>query len=318
VRLPGIHHVTAIAGDPQQNADFYVGLLGLRLVKRSVNQDDPGTFHLFYADAAGHPGTDLTFFPWPGGSPGIDGAGQALSVAFAIPHSAAEYWRRRLSSAGVGLGGAQARFDEEVIAFRDPHGLRLELVAGPDTDDRSLWTPWEDGPVPPEFAIRGIHAVTAIESRAEPSAAFLTETLGFRLIAEAGERLRYQVGDGGTGAVLDVLVRPDERRGRVAVGTVHHVAWRTPDAGEQEGWRERIAARGVGVTPVIDRFWFRSIYFREPGGVLFEIATDGPGFAVDERMGELGSRLILPPWLEPRRKEIEMVLPPLRVPQPVR
>ncbi len=318
MNLPGIHHVTAIAGDPQENLDFYVGLLGMRLVKRSVNQDDPGTYHLFFGDAIGHPGTELTFFPWPGGTPGIKGVGQAVTVSFAIPAGAFDYWITRLRAHGFAVEGPSTRFDEEAIAFSDPHGLNLELVAGPGTDRRALWTPWESGSVPPESAIRGIHAVTVRETRVDPTGGFLTAALGFSLGQEMEGRLRFQTGEESGGALLDLLPRPGERPGRVAVGTVHHVAWRTPDGAEQEEWQRRIAARGIGVTPVIDRFWFRSIYFREPGGVLFEIATDGPGFTVDEDVDELGNRLILPPWLEPQRAEIEAVLPPLRTPQPVR
>jgi len=318
MQLLGIHHVTAIAGDPQENLDFYVGVLGLRLVKRTVNQDDPGTYHLFYGDALGHPGTELTFFPWPGGSPGIPGVGQAATVAFAVPEGALEYWIRRLRTSGMAFEGPVGRSDEEAIAFSDPHGLNLELVAGPETGDRPLWSAWEGGPVPPEYAIRGVHAVAVKETRADPTGAFLTDTLGFRLAAEAEGRLRFHAAEGGSGALLDLLPHPGERRGRVAVGTVHHVAWRTPDPPQQERWREAIAERGVSITPVIDRFWFRSIYFREPGGVLFEIATDGPGFTVDEDKDDLGQRLILPPWLEPQRQQIEAVLPPLRLPQFVR
>ncbi len=318
MQLLGIHHVTAVAGDPQENLEFYVGLLGLRLVKRSVNQDDPGTYHLFYGDALGHPGTELTFFPWPDGSAGIPGTGQAVTVSFAIPDAGLDYWLRRLRSAGVPVGKPIARLGEEAITFTDPHGLTLELVAGTGTGTRPLWTAWEDGPVPPEHAIRGIHAVTVKETRADPTGAFLTDALGFRLTVEAAGRMRFQTAEGESGAFLDLLPQPGERRGRVAIGTVHHVAWRTPDPPQQEHWREAIAERGVSITPVIDRFWFRSIYFREPGGVLFEIATDGPGFTVDEDRDALGQRLILPPWLEPQRPQIEAVLPPLRLPQFVR
>ncbi len=315
MQLLGIHHVTAIAGDPQENVDFYVGLLGLRLVKRSVNQDDPETYHLFYGDALGHPGTELTFFPWPGGAPGIPGVGQAATVAFAVPAAGLDYWTRRLRTNGVTIDGPVARFDEEAIVFADPHGLNLELVAGADTGDRPLWSAWDDAPVPTEYAIRGVHAVAVKETRVDPTGVFLTDTLGFRLAAEAEGRLRFQSGDSGSGALLDLLPHPGERRGRVAVGAVHHVAWRTPDATEQERWQEAIAARGVSVTPVIDRFWFRSIYFREPGGMLFEIATDGPGFTVDEDRDTLGQHLILPPWLEPQRPQIEAALSALRLPE---
>jgi glyoxalase family protein len=311
--LAGIHHVTAIAGDPQRNAEFYVGILGLRLVKRSVNQDDPGTYHLFYADARGSPGTDLTFFPYLNGVRGVRGNGQAVTVAFAIPEIALNFWAARLTRAGVEAARAAGAFGEEIIAFADPDGLRLELVAGPGTADRAMWSPWLEGPVPVESAIRGIHGVTAQEAALDPTAGFVTGVLGFRQLDEADGTLRFGTGGASSGAFLDLLPRPGEARGRVAAGTVHHVAWRTPDDDQQRQWREEIAAGGVEVTPVIDRFWFHSIYFREPGGVLFEIATDGPGFTADEAAEHLGERLVLPPWLEPERQRIEASLPPLRV-----
>ena len=313
--LLGIHHVTAIAGDPQENIDFYVRRLGLRLVKKSVNQDDPSTYHLFYADGAGNPGTDLTFFPSPNAARGRPGAGQAISVAFAVPERSLSYWIARLRESGVPVSGPRARFDEEVIAFSDPHGLSLEFVASAETEHRQPWAAWEDGPIPPQHAIRGIHAVTLEEAALDPTSAFLTGTLGFRRLQEAGGRVRHGVGPGGSGALLDLLARPDEPPGRIAVGTIHHVAWRTPNADEQERWWEEIQALGLPHSPIIDRFWFRSIYFREPGTVLFEIATDGPGFSVDEREEDLGGRLILPPWLEPDRQQIEASLPPITLPE---
>ncbi len=312
-RLSGIHHVTAIASDPQRNAEFYVGLLGLRLVKRSVNQDDPGTYHLFYADGLGSPGTDLTFFPYIHGARGVRGNGQAIAVAFAIPETALEFWTARLARAGVEATREQSQFEEEIIAFSDHDGLRLQLVAGAGPADRTPWSPWHDGPVPVEMAIRGIHGVTVQEAGADPTAGFLTEMLGFRLLGEGDGRLRFGTGSGSSGALLDLWPQPGTPRGRVAAGTVHHVAWRTPADEEHRQWREAIAAAGIEVTPVIDRFWFHSIYFREPGGVLFEIATDGPGFTTDETTEGLGERLVLPPWLEPQRAQIESTLPLLRL-----
>ncbi|MGQ0569721.1 MAG: ring-cleaving dioxygenase [Armatimonadota bacterium] len=312
--LLGIHHVTAIAGDPQENADFYVGVLGLRLVKKTVNQDDPTTYHLFYADAVGHPGTDLTFFPWPGARHGKEGPGQTVSVALAIPAAALSYWTTRLKANHIPFVGPSRRFDEDVIVFSDPHAMPVELIAGPGTEHRELWTAWESGPVPPEFAIRGIHGVTIKEAQADPTRAFLIETLGFRPAGDAEGRLRFTTGRGGSGAILDLLPTPGEDRGQVAVGSIHHVAWRTPDAAQQQRWWERIGTRGLSVSPIIDRFWFSSIYFSEPGGALFEIATDGPGFTRDERPEDLGDRLILPVWLEPRRAQIERALPLLRAP----
>ena len=312
--LQGIHHVTAIAGEPQENVDFYVGVLGLRLVKRSVNQDDPGTYHLFYADAVGSPGTDLTFFAWPGALHGREGAGQATTVALAVPQTGLEYWMKRLASHDVAFEGPVHRFDEEVIAFSDVHGQALELVAAPDALSRQ-WHAWDGGPAPAEAAIRGLHGVTIKEAAEDPTVPFLTGTLGFRPVGAVGGRRRFAVGPGGSGAWLDLLVTPGASRGRVAVGTIHHIAWRTPDDEQQRQWWQQINELGVPISDIIDRFWFHSIYFREPGGVLFEIATDGPGFTVDETADGLGTRLVLPPWLEPHRAEIESRLPPIEIPQ---
>jgi glyoxalase family protein len=316
--LTGIHHVTAICGAPQGNVDFYVGVLGLRLVKRTVNQDDPTTYHLFYGDALGHPGTELTFFAWPRGRHGRDGAGQAVAVSFAIPPASVDYWRRRLDAHRVTVVGPARRFDEEVLAFSDPDGLSVELVARDDAGRRDLWQAWDASPVPVESQIRGVHSVTIIETAAAPTTAFLTEQMGFRSIGDADGRVRFVTGDGGSGAILDLLIQPAAADGRAAVGSIHHVAWRTPDAAQQTQWWKGLSALGIGISSIIDRFWFKSIYFREPGGALFEIATDGPGFTADERPDELGSRLILAPWLERQRARIEAVLPPVHTPPGVR
>lgn len=312
--LLGIHHVTAIAGDPQENVDFYVGVLGLRLVKRSVNQDDPGTYHLFYADAVGSPGTDLTFFTWPRALHGHNGAGQATTVALSIPQSSLSYWTKRLAGHDIAFVGPVDRFDEQVIAFSDYHGQAVELITAPDALPHP-WRPWASGPVPVEHAVRGIHGVTLTEASAEPTVTFFTTQLGFRSAREAGDRRRFAVGAGGPGAWVDLVVAPNAPPGRVAVGTIHHVAWRTSDEETQRGWWEQIRDQGVPISEIIDRFWFHSIYFREPGGVLFEIATDGPGFTVDEPLADLGTRLVLPPWLEPHRGEIERGLPPFTLPE---
>jgi glyoxalase family protein len=311
---PGLHHVTAICDHPQENVDFYVGVLGLRLVKRSVNQDDPGTYHLFYADAVGTPGTDLTFFAWPGGARGRPGAGQATTVALAVPPESLTYWLDRLASRGVAVGGPTRRFDEEVVTFTDPHGLAVELVGAPDALGRP-WVFWEDGPVPRAHAVRGIHSVTLTEAAAAPTVPFLTDQLGFRPVGRDGARLRLAAGPGGSGAWLDLVVDPQAPFGRVAVGTIHHVAWRTPTDADHRAWWEHLRRLGIPVSDIIDRFWFRSVYFREPAGALFEIATDGPGFAVDEPLEALGSALVLPPWLEPHRAEIERALLPITPPR---
>jgi len=310
--ISGIHHVTAIAGGPQRDVDFYTGVLGLRLVKLTVNFDDPGTYHLYFGDEFGRPGTILTFFPWPGASRGRIGNGQATTVSFSVPEASLGYWTERLSAHSVSFEAPRARFDEEVLAFRDPDGLPLELVAHAGG---APGVPWDESPVPREKALRGFYGVTLSEESAGPTASFLTDVLGFRQIAETDARSRFAVGPGGAGSLVDVLARPGKAGGQTAVGTAHHVAWRTPTNEEQVAWRERITGYGFHVTPVIDRKYFRSIYFREPGGVLFEIATDLPGFAVDESPEQLGAHLLLPPWLEPERSRIAGALPPLRLPE---
>lgn len=316
-RLLGIHHVTAIAGDPQENVDFYVGVLGLRLVKITVNQDDPGTYHLFYADYVGNPGTDLTFFAWPGANHGREGAGQAIRVALAIPQTATRYWTRRLTANGIPFEGPFRRFEGDVIALSDYQGFPLELVATADAIRREPWTPWADGPIPAEYAIRGIHGVTLKETAEQPTVPFLTEQLGFRRVGEEDGHARFAAGPGGSGAWLDLVIDATARHGQIAVGSIHHVALRTPDAVGQRQWWAQIRSLGVPISDVIDRFWFKSIYFREPGGVLFEIATDGPGFTADEQPEKLGSRLVLPPWLESQREQIEQALPPIRLPEQI-
>jgi catechol 2,3-dioxygenase-like lactoylglutathione lyase family enzyme len=310
--IPGIHHVTAITADPQRNLDFYTGVLGLRLVKLTVNFDDPGSYHFYLGDELGRPGTILTFFAWPGAPRGRQGTGQTAVTAFAIPHATLSFWLGRLTQHGVRYEIPHARFDEQVVAFKDPDGLLLELVADREAAARPGW---DGGPVPPEQAIRGFHSVTLWEEGYERTAELLTETMGLRLVANEENTYRYAAeGDEGPGILVDVRCAPGLWRGRVAAGTVHHVAWRTSDDAAQLGWRERLVALGLNVTPVIDRTYFHSIYFREPGGVLFEIATLPPGFTVDEPADALGTSLKLPLWLEPERAEIERVLPPMRLP----
>lgn len=309
--IPGIHHITAIAGDPQRNVDFYVGALGLRMVKRTVNFDDPGTYHLYYGDESGRPGSLLTFFPWPGAPRGRIGSGQATATSYSIPSDSVGFWLERLKRHDIAARGPEGRFGDQVISFSDPDGLQIELAAPQEPDPRS---PWRDGPVPAEQAIRGFHGVTLLEERPEGSVKLLIDTMGFRASGEAGGRRRYVTGGGGSGSIVDLVAASGSPRGIVAVGTVHHVAWRARDDAEQEAWRTKIADLGYSVTPIIDRKYFRSIYFREPGGVLFEIATDAPGFAIDESPERLGTSLVLPPWLEPRRAELEAVLPAIRMP----
>lgn len=308
----GLHHVTAIAGDPQQNIDFYAGVLGLRLVKLTVNYDDPTTYHLYYGDGHGHPGTIMTFFPWPGANVGRIGTGQLTVTSFAVPEKSLAYWKERLEEHQVVVQEARSDFEEELLFLTDPDGLQLELVSTANANPDHVWN---QGPVPSDRAIRGFHHVTLSENGYEMTASLLSETLGFRRIQDHGSRFRYAATDDGPGAIVDVVCAPEGRPGRVAVGTVHHVAWRTATDQQQAEWRETIRERGYDVTPVIDRTYFHSIYFREPGGVLFEIATDPPGFAVDEPEDRIGSSLVLPGWLEGERPQLERLLPRIRLPK---
>jgi glyoxalase family protein len=307
----GIHHVTAIASDPQRNVDFYTSVLGLRLVKLTVNFDDPRSYHLYYGDEVGHPGTILTFFAWLGVPKGRQGTGQVTVTSFSVPQASLDYWIERLIQQGISYKGPTSRFDETILSLQDPDGLALELVAHPLAHNRPAW---KEGPVPAEHAIRGIHTVTLLEDGYERTARLLTETLGFHPRSSENNVFRYEVGEGGPGAYVDVRCAPGLRRGLVAAGTVHHVAWRTPDDEQQRAWRGTLAGLDLNITPVMDRKYFQSIYFREPGGILFEIATDPPGFTVDEPVEQLGTHLELPPWLEQDRSELEQVLPSLSLP----
>ncbi len=313
----GLHHVTAIAGPAQENLDFYAGVLGMRLVKKSVNQDDPGTYHLFYADAEGRPGTDLTFFPWSHLAPSRDGHGLSTEVSLAIPPGSLAYWSDRLARYGVTVAPIEQRFGRPVIPATDPHGLRVALVENSDAAARPF-TPWNDSPVLPERQIRGLESARMRERALGPTVDFLTGVLGFSLVGEEHGWRRYGVHGGGSGAYVDIQEAPQAGRGAWGVGSIHHLAWRVDDSSHQLALRNRIEHAGRRPTPVIDRFWFESVYFLEPGGVLFELATDGPGFAVDEDPAHLGESLVLPPWLESQRGQIEAVLPPLRAPAPTR
>jgi glyoxalase family protein len=310
--IVGIHHITAIAGDPQRNLDFYAGTLGMRLVKLTVNFDDPGSYHFYYGDEIGRPGSILTFFPWPGGQRGRQGTGQAATVALAIPPASLGFWIERLLAQAIKYEGPTRRFDEQVLAFSDPDGLLLELVATPRVVNTA---PWSDGPLPAEHAIRGLHGTTLWEDGDTGSADFLIQTMGFEPVGEEGGFLRFQSGETGGGTIVNLRRAQGFWRGTGGVGTVHHVAYRAPSDQAQLDKRAEIEAQGRGITPVIDRQYFHSVYFREPGGVLFEIATDAPGFAIDEPVAELGTHLKLPPVYEVNRQEIERALPPVRLPQ---
>jgi glyoxalase family protein len=302
----GLHHITAISGHAQQNLDFYSGVLGMRLVKKSVNQDDPGTYHLFYADAAGHPGSDLTFFPWDQMAPPVMGHGLTHEVALEIPPGSLSFWAARLEQYGARVGAVETRFGEPTLPLVDPHGLRVALV---EARAPRAFEAWQGGPVKGEYQVRGLFGARVWERDAAPTGQFLQRVLGFHELAQEDGWTRYGFPD--SAGVVDVRETPHERRGRWGVGSVHHLAWRVDDEAHQLDVREAVSAAGAQPTPVIDRFWFRSVYFREPGGVLFELATDGPGFAVDEDPAHLGEALVLPPFLEPMRARIEAALPAL-------
>jgi glyoxalase family protein len=314
---PGIHHVTCIAGDPQANLDFWVETLGLRLVKRSINQDDPGTYHFFFADAEGTPGTSMTFFPWEDMPSGTVGSGQVSRTAFRVPEGSLDYWEDRFDDYGIAYEDRVERFGETVLPFADPDGLPVELVAVevPDDDPTVPWTEW----VPEAHAIRGFHSVTLWLADPQRTSDVL-RTMGFEEVGTEqsegdvpdDERVRFAA-DGPVGKYVDVL--PTIRSGRQGHGTVHHVAFQTPTDADQGAMRKAVRTMGVSPTRPIDRHWFRSVYFREPGGVLFELATKEPGYTSDEPLSDLGGRLVLPGQFEERREEIEAGLTDIQIPR---
>ena len=311
--IGGLHHVTAIAGPAQENLDFYAGVLGMRLVKKSVNQDDPGTYHLFYADAEGHPGSDLTFFPWARMAPRSEGHGLSVEVSLAVPPESIDFWERRLDRYGATVAAREQRFGHRALPFVDPHGLRVALVESANALTRNF-TPWDGSPIAAERQIRGLEGARLLERDVTLTAAFLTTVLGFEAIGTEGVWQRYGINGGASGCHVDIQAAPTARRGAWGVGSVHHLAWRVEDEAHQLDVRQQVEDAGRRPTPVIARFWFRSVYFLEPGGVLFELATDGPGFSVDEDPSHLGETLVLPPWLESQRTAIAATLPPLRSP----
>lgn len=319
--LSGLHHVTAVTGDVRSNLNFYTGQLGMRLVKRSVNQDDTSAYHLFYADANGSPGTDLTFFDWPNTRPRRHGPGTIGSTWLRVgSEESLAWWGKKLGESGVQRETVAQRGGRATLRFRDPEDQVITLV---NDEGEPGGVPWEQSPVPEVHAIRGLGPVTLTEIALEPTAAFLVTVLGFREAGRYADRIGddgsesvaevtvFETGAGGVGAEVHVAVVGGMHRGLVGRGGVHHVAFRTPDDEHHIAWQRHLASLGAGVTPVIDRYYFRSLYFREPGGVLFEIATDGPGFAADEPVDSLGERLALPPFLEPQREQIEAGLIPL-------
>ena len=307
MKLRGIHHITAIASDPQRNVDFYAHVLGLRFAKRTVNFDDPSTYHLYYGDRTGRPGTAITFFAWPGARRGTRGTGQVNATSFAIPSNAVEFWKSRFTDHHVFCEELPARFGAAAVRVSDPDGLLLELIESSQLDDVDLKYKSE---VPAKVAIHGFHAPTLEVQQAKPTEDLL-EALGFELIGEENSRRRFSVNPKVSSGQVDLIERVDGHFGVNSAGTVHHIAFRCANDKEQLRWREQLIERGLHVTPVIDRFYFHSIYFRELGGILFEIATEKPGFTVDEPAGRLGESLKLPPQYEQHRAEIERVLPPI-------
>ncbi len=310
--LLGIHHITALASDPQRNIDFYVKTLGLRLVKQTVNYDEPGTYHFYFGDTTGSPGTILTFFPFPDASRGKPGRGQITAVMYAIAPESISYWVDRLARAGIAFDGPFARFDEEVIAFDDPDGMRIELVANKSSELRAAF---DSNFVPAEHTLRGFYGVTLASLRLQSTQKLLAGTMELNRVSEGNERLRLSVGSGESKAVVDLDLRENISPGVSSAGSVHHIAWRVENDASQIEWREKIRLEGINVTPVIDRNYFHSIYYREPRGVLYEIATDPPGFGVDESVDQLGHKLQLPPWMEPDRERISKRLPPIVIPK---
>ena len=305
IAVNGIHHITAVAASAQENFHFYTRVLGLRLVKKTVNFDDPFTYHLYYGDETGRPGAIMTFFPWEQAAQGRPGTGMVSAIAFAVPHGSIDYWRRRLVENGLAVD-ATRRFGEPVLCFGDPHGLPLELIGTPTKAD-------VQGDAPkPETAISGFHSATLLLDRIDATQSLLVDGMGLTSMQQDGNRHRFGMADANApGHLLDVLVDPSAPTGRPGSGTGHHIAFRTPDGREQQAWRQRLGQHGLAVTDIRDRKYFQSIYFQEPGGVLFEIATDPPGFAVDEDPHHLGTALKLPAQHEPLRSRIENQLPDL-------
>ncbi len=317
MELGGLHHITAITGNASLNVAFYTQVLGMRLVKKTVNQDDVSAYHLFYGDEAGHAGTELTFFDWPQAGLSRHGVSTISAIMLGVRgRIALDWWAERLERLGIVHEGVQnsGKDGRAVLAVRDPEGQRLEFL---DDEGRLTGEPWKDGPVPAEMAVRGLYGVRFTVRQPERSLHLLKDALGFREAGSyqtAGQHdvLVLEVGPGGPGTEVHLEARPDLPVGRPAIGGVHHVAFRTPDDQEHAQWQARLLEAGSQVTQIIDRFYFHSIYFREPNGILCEIATDGPGFATDEDPAHLGESLALPPFLEPRRREIEANLTPIQ------
>lgn len=305
----GLHHITAIANNAQRNYDFYTHVLGLRLVKKTVNFDDPSTYHFYYGNEGGTPGTILTFFPWEGIGSGRNGTGMSTEIGYSVPADSLDNWLGRFKELGVGAGELAERFGEQYLPFTDPDGLAIALIVPKQLDKRKGW---ETEAIKEDMALRGFHTVTLTLQKIEATAKVLTDIFGYRLVAQEGNRYRFQTDAVPEAALVDLLEEPEGRVGRNAAGTNHHVAFRVANDAVQMEFREKILESGLQITPKIDRDYFFSLYFREPGGVLFEIATDNPGFTVDEPLDELGTHLKLPRQYEGSRAKIEKALPVLK------
>jgi glyoxalase family protein len=307
-QINGIHHITAIAGKAKRNVDFYTKTLGLHLVKKTVNFDDPNTYHLYYGDKVGTPGTILTFFPWEGITAGRRGARQVTEIGYSVPENSLDFWLKRLDDHNVIYNKVSEKFGEQYLSLLDPDGLKLELTVAKNADTR---LPWETDEIKAENALKGFHNITITTNKMQPTADVLTGVLGYRLLEQHVNRYRFINDNVDNANIVDLVEVAGEVAGHVAGGSVHHVAFRVKDEKTLMEYRDRIAKLGLHITDKIDRNYFYSLYFREPGGVLFEIATDNPGFAVDESVEELGTHLMLPAQYEAQRSQIEQVLPSL-------
>ena len=306
--IKGLHHVTAVARDPQRNIDFYRNVLGQRFVKRTVNFDSPDTYHFYFGDEAGSPGSILTFFAWPNMRRGIRGNGETNALAYNVPAGSLGFWQEHLKQNGITPKPIEKRFGEDVLAFDDPDSMRVELV---ETASAAPVRFWEAGPIPQAYALQGFHSVTLWLDEVEPTADLLTKNMGYRAAGNESDRYRF-VGDSNvSGPIVDIVHRPGKTPAGFGAGSIHHIAFRVPTDEKQLEYQNSIRAAGFRVTEVMDRSYFHSIYFRELGGVLFEIATDTPGFALDEPVESLGESLKLPEWFEPNRVAIEQSLPPV-------
>ena len=307
-RILGLHHITAIADNAKRNHEFYTKVLGLRMVKKTVNFDDPGTYHFYFGDEAGTPGTILTFFPWEGIGQGRTGTGMATSIGYSVPKDSLEFWADRFKQFNVKQDSIREKLGEQYLSFKDPDGLNIDLIVSNDEDKRK---PWETDDVKANVATKGFHNITLTLKKIEATAEILTDILGYKLLEQDGNRYRFITDAIDTANIVDLLELPDGKPGHNAAGTNHHVAFRVKDDTILMEYREKVLSKGLSITPKIDRDYFFSLYFREPGGVLFELATDNPGFTKDEPLNELGTHLKLPGQYEPAREKIETVLPEL-------